>query len=97
MEEPVRQPDPHHEIGNRFAFTAGTAQSSGAVPLGIDAPPAKISLEPRLGNSIVPRARECANLFQALPGILLAFEALYALCFGLRLGYCLCAHGNLPI
>src|ERR1700760_1870523 len=82
-EKTIRQADTQHEVWQRFSFTVGSAENSGAIALGVNAPPAEVSLDPRFGDRSEALAREGADFFQTLPGILLPFET-----FGLlRLGF----------
>ena len=52
-QQPVRQPDPHHEKFGGLAFAADPARGANAVALGVDAPPLEVQPRP-LGRDRVP-------------------------------------------
>src|SRR5256885_15520878 len=92
MQEAAGQPDPDHEIRRGLALAAGTAQSSRAITLRVDAPPAEVRLQPGFRNGGKALAGKAADFLKAFPGVFFLLQPLRALCFGLGLRYCLCTH-----
>ena len=84
----VRNPDPHHEARQRLAFAPFSSDHSGAIPLGVDPPPAQIGSQPLGRNRGESLLRKPANLPQAFPRILFSLEPLCPL--RLVLWNCVC-------
>ena len=78
----VGNADAHHEALQRPAFAAFAAGYSGAVSLGVNAPPAEISADPFGRDRLESLAGEAPDFVQALPWIHGALQALDSLCFG---------------
>lgn len=83
QQQPVRDPDAHHEVWDGVPLATLAADSAEAVALGVDAPPPEVGLEPGFGNRRVALAREAHDVVPGLPGVERALEPLDAL--GLRL------------
>src|SRR5215471_21484707 len=71
IHEAVGEADTDHEVGCSLAFAAATAESTGAIPLRVDAPPAEVGLDPLIGDSCMAMQSELADLIDAFPWILL--------------------------
>ena len=84
--EAVRNPDPHHEVRHGFALAALTPHGAHPVTLRVHTPRPEIRAQPFGRNGLVPVAGKAPDLFQALPRVLLALEALRALGFCFLLG-----------
>ena len=82
-ENSVWNSNPNHESLQGTAFAVLATGDSGTVSLRVNAPPAKVGSDPFGRNRIEPLASEAADLIQAVPGILRAFQALGSLGLGL--------------
>jgi len=81
-EEPAGYADADHEERECAPFSAGAANHTQAVTLGIDAPRAEIRGQPFRGDGRVTEASEFADFVEVLPRILGAFKTLDALSLG---------------
>ena len=79
-QEPIGDPDAKHEVGHGLAFAALAADGTHAVTLRVDAPPAKIRVQPFGGNRIPALAPEPLDLGLGGPRVDCRLEALGPLC-----------------
>src|SRR5215472_12310141 len=83
VEQSVGNANAQHEEGKRLAFAATASDHPGAVPLGVDTPPAEVSAEPfgRDGGEAFPR--ESADFVEREPRVLFPLQTLHSLRFAL--------------
>src|SRR6266851_3320843 len=81
-QEAVGDTDAHHKKRRGFAFAVLAADHAGAIALRVNTPRTKIRAQPFRRNGSMTQPRKRPDLIEMLPGILLAFEPLDALCFG---------------
>ncbi len=81
-DDPVRDPDAHHEVVGRQAFAALAARGAYAVALGVNAPPLEVGRSPLGHNTGAARPGKCAHFIERFPWILLALQAFHTLGFG---------------
>src|SRR5262249_26033284 len=93
IDEPAGEPDTQHKVRRAFTLAAASADRASAIPLGINAPPAQVSLQPLVGYRGMSAQGEAADLLKALPWVLLSLEPFGPLGFGLFYWCCrYCAH-----
>src|SRR6185437_5904139 len=71
---PVRNANAQHEIRDRLADAAFTAEHAVAIALRIDTPPAQVGSHPFRRNGFVAPLGELPDFLQALPRILFLFQ-----------------------
>src|SRR4029077_9490260 len=82
-QQPVRNSNAHHEVRRGLTFSAAPADDPRAVSLCVHTPGPEIRPHPFRRDRSIALARELTDLVEVLPGILLAFQTLHALRFGL--------------
>ena len=74
-QQPVRQPDAHHEVLAGFALAAAATGHAQPIALRVDAPPLEVGSGPLRQNAGASRARELPHLIPGVPGVLRELQA----------------------